>query len=143
MGDHKPRSGRKRTLAVGDDIAVCCSVLPHAGIAKLASGNANKQARKAVAADEEFKQTTTARYGHLFKTVGGSAQEEGATPILYTDPFALLEVFCTHSVAFARFLGWCVEEARPYDPRVVLYVDDVRPGDVHRPGFNRLFCAAY
>ena len=35
-------------------------------------------------------------------------------------------------------------EAQPANlPRIVIYLDDVRPGDVHRPGPNRLFCAVY
>ena len=135
--------GRKRTRAERD-IGENAGVLPYHGLAAAATGNpgsADILARRARAADDAYLQTQSARYGSLFKTVGGLAPE--TTPILYADPFALLDILCTVSASFARFLGRCIGEAQPDGPRIVLYCDDVRPGDVHRPGHNRLFCSVY
>ena len=91
---------------------------------------------------------TTKLYGTLFKTAkglafetaGGSAPEAaGATPtVRYVDPFAFLEYFCARSPLFLAFVErWCTgEEAKP---RVIMYHDDVRPGNVHLPEYGRLF----
>ena len=132
---------RKRTRAERD-VGENAGVLPYRGLAAATGnpGSADTMARRARDADDKYLETTkSARYGNLFKTVGGLAPE--TTPILYADPFALLDILCTVSASFARFLGRCIGEAQPDGPRIVLYCDDVRPGDVHRPGFNRLFCS--
>ena len=161
------RKGRKRTAAAMDDITATAGVLPYRALAGINMGlgarlSQQQRAKNACAADKAFEGTTTERYGALFKDAGGLAPaQEGDTlaPIQYVDPFVLLEYLCIVSPCFARFLGRCVgtkthgdeaqpvdpgDEAQPVDPtRVVLYHDDVRPGNVHRPGFGRLFCCVY
>ena len=152
--------GRKRKLQDLDDVGAEAGIVSYHSVANYKGprdlarqGGTIAKASRAYYAEKTWAMTqTTKLYGSLFKTLkglafaGGSAPTEaaaGETPTVhYVDPFALMEYFCTISVPFTAFVErWCTgEEAKP---RVVMYHDDVRPGNVHLPGYARLYCIVY
>ena len=107
-------------------------------------------------ADQAFGQSWTP-YGPLLKYLDLHYEEAG-TPqqIVFVCPRAFLYLACTESPAFAALLSKCVGvpilgEAWPSDDvfaggrsgRIVIYADEVRPGNIHRPETARLYLGTY
>ena len=147
--------GRKRLQADKEDVGARAGILPYSAITPyIAEGLAPQEGeaktiRRAYMLERNFELIQTSKlYGKLFKTAKGLAfgsaggsvpASAGTTPtVRYVDPFALLECSCAISVWFAAFVErWCTGEEA--EPRVLMYHDDVRPGNVHLPEYGHLF----
>ena len=151
--------GRKRRQAEMEDVGSSAGIVSYKALAEYnpegmgAREASSKAMWRAYNVERCFELSkTTELYGKLFKTAQGLAfasgrgsapNAAGTTPtVRYVDPFALLEYFCTISSCFAAFVErWCTgDEAKP---RIIMYHDDVRPGNVHLPGYGRLYSAVY
>ena len=151
--------GRKRLQADKEDVGAHAGILPYNAITPyMAEGLAPqegeaKRIRRAYMLERNFELIQTSKlYGKLFKTAKGLAfgsaggsvpASAGTTPtVRYVDPFALLECSCAISLWFVAFVErWCTGEEA--EPRVLMYHDDVRPGNVHLPQYGRLFSICY
>ena len=106
--------------------------------------------------DEEFGQSWTP-YGTLIKELDKEYEETGARKrVTYLCPRALLYLACLFAPAFAQMFGqtvglqvhgeaWPSRDAFANAPvgRVVLYADEVRPGNALRPDEGRLYLGVY
>ena len=123
------------------------------GPAGVTIGTAVQQAQKA---DAEFGESWTP-YGTLVKEIDLEYKEGDETlRVEYLCPRALMYLLCQQGPAFAQFLAkhvglqvlgeaWPSRDAlaKARAGRVVIYGDEVRPGNVHRPDTARLYTGIY
>ena len=155
--------GRKRKSSFGAVASSSGAMIPHTEAARLqrafgAAGDLSERGLLARAQqdDIEFGQSWTP-YGPLMKELDLEWKDgENMVKVIYLCPRALLYLMCEAAPQFAALLSniigvvvfgeaWPSKEAAEsaQKGRMVIYLDEVRPGNVHRPDIARLYSGIY
>ena len=96
----------------------------------------SEQKRRRIAAEIQASAHTPTPLGPVVKELTA-----GLTAVPYVCPFASLWLLCEKSHGYAAFLAECLGHGQL--ARIVLYCDEVRPGNPLRPENARTYCAVF
>jgi hypothetical protein len=138
-----------KSTATKSSLAHALSVLHTNGMLNLQGNHTEREFKDSLtAAGEEEALRTHTPYGHVVKTTTFTTTKtnkkkevvHGKFKWEYVDPAAYLHLLTLRSIAFASMLKSTVENGMP---TIVLYADEVEPGNPLRHGSQRLMQCIY